>query len=287
MYSISLGINTFCFGLCARLWEYSCCSVAQLCPSLWDPMDCSMPDFPVVHWVFSDLCLLNRWCHPIVSFAVVPFSSCPRSFPTSGSFPMSWLFASGGQRIGASASVSVLPMDVQGWFPLGLTVLISSQESSPAPHFYSISCLVLSHLYDPNSHPYMTTEKPFSSVQSLSHVRFFVTPWTAAHQASLSITNSQSLPKLMSTESVMPSNHLILCLPFSSCPQSFLASGSFPMSQLFESGGQSIGASASASALPMNVQGWFPLGLTGLISWLSKGFSSIFSSTTVWTQNLP
>ena len=86
-----------------------------------DRMDCSMPDFPVVHWVFSDLCLLNRWCHPIVSFAVVPFSSCPRSFPTSGSFPMSWLFASGGQRIGASASVSVLPMNIQGWYSLGLT----------------------------------------------------------------------------------------------------------------------------------------------------------------------
>ena len=183
-----------------------------------DRMDCSMPDFPVVHWVFSDLCLLNRWCHPIVSFAVVPFSSCPRSFPTSGSFPMSWLFASGGQRIGASASVSVLPMDVQGWFPLGLTVLISSQESSPAPHFYSISCLVLSHLYDPNSHPYMTTEKPFSSVQSLSHVRFFVTPWTAAHQASLSITNSYSLLKLMSIQSVMPSTILPFVTRFTSSP---------------------------------------------------------------------
>ena len=89
--------------------------------------------------------------------------------------------------------------------------MISSQESSPAPHFYSISCLVLSHLYDPNSHPYMTTEKPFSSVQSLSHVRFFVTPWTAAHQASLSITNSYSLLKLMSIELVITSTHLVLC----------------------------------------------------------------------------
>ena len=69
--------------------------------------------------------------------------------------------------------------------------------------------------------------------------------------------------------------------PISSCPQSFPASGTFPMSQLFKSGGQSIGASASPSVLPMNIQGWIPLGLTGLISLLSKGFSTVFSNTTV------
>ena len=91
-------------------------------------------------------------------------------------------------------------------------------------------------------------------VQSLSRGRLFGTPWTAARQASLSITTFQSLLKLMSTEQVMPSNHLILCGPFSSCPQSFPASGSFQMSQLFASGGQSIGASASISVLPMNIQ---------------------------------
>ena len=72
--------------------------------------------------------------------------------------------------------------------------------------------------------------------------------------------------------------------PFSSCPQSFPASGSFPMSQIFTSAGQSIGGSASASVLPMNIQGWFPLGLTGLISLLSKGLSRVFSSTTVQTH---
>ena len=119
------------------------------------------------------------------------------------------------------------------------------------------------------------------AVQSLSCVRLFATSRTAAHQASLSFTISWSLLKLMSMESVMPSNQLILCRPFSFCLQSFPASGSFPVSQLFTSGGQSIGASASASILPMNIQGWFPLGLTGLISLLSKGFSRIFSSTTV------
>ena len=89
---------------------------------------------------------------------------------------------------------------------------------------------------------------------SRSAVSNSVTPWTSACQASRSITNSQSLLKLMSIELVMSSNHLILCHPFSSCLQSFPASVSFPMSQFFESGGQSIGASASALVLPMNIQ---------------------------------
>ena len=87
----------------------------------------------------------------------------------------------------------------------------------------------------------------FTSVLSLSHVWLFATPWTAARQASVSFTNSWSLLKLMSVESVMPSNHLILCCPLSSHLQSFLASGSFQMSQLFPSGGQSIGVSFSIS----------------------------------------
>ena len=121
----------------------------------------------------------------------------------------------------------------------------------------------------------------FSSVQSLSRVRLFVTPWIAAHQASLSITNSQSPPKLMSIESVMPSSHLILCCPLLSCPQSLPASGSFSMSQLFASGGQSTGVSASASVLPMKTQDWSPLEWTGWISLQSKGLSRVFSNTTV------
>ena len=116
-----------------------------------------------------------------------------------------------------------------------------------------------------------------SSDQLLSRVWLFVTPWTAACLASLS-TNSWSLPKLISTELVMPSNHLILCRPFSSCLQSFPASESFLMSQLFAFG-QNIGA--SASVLPMNIQCWFPLGLTGWISLQSKGLSRVFSTTTI------
>ena len=112
----------------------------------------------------------------------------------------------------------------------------------------------------------------FISVQSLSRVWLFATPWIAARQVSLSITNSRSLPKLMSIESVMPSSHLILCRPLLLLPPSLPASGSFPMGQLFTWGGQSIGVSASASVLPMNTQDW-SLGWTGWISLQSKGLS--------------
>ena len=107
---------------------------------------------------------------------------------------------------------------------------------------------------------------PFSSVQSLSHVRLFTIPWIAARQASLSITNSRSLPKLTYIKSVMPSSHLILCHPLLLLPSIFPASGSFQISQFFASGDQSIGVSASTSVLSMNTQDWPPLGWTGWIS---------------------
>ena len=109
-------------------------------------------------------------------------------------------------------------------------------------------------------------------VQSLSRVWHFGIPWTAAHQASLSFIISWTLLKLMSVELVMPSNRFILCRPLLLLPSIFPAPGSFPRSQFFTSGGQRIGVSASTSVLPMNIQSWFPLGRTGLISWLSKGF---------------
>ena len=95
------------------------------------------------------------------------------------------------------------------------------------------------------------------------------------------LPNSWSLFKLMFIKSEMLYNHLILCHPLLLLPSSFPSTGSFPMSQFITSGGQSIGASISASALPMNIQDWFPLGLTGLISLLFKGLSRIFSNTTV------
>ena len=120
----------------------------------------------------------------------------------------------------------------------------------------------------------------FSSVQPLNHLWLFATPWIAARQASLSITNSRSSLKLTSIESVMPSSHLILCHPLLLLPPiPPKASESFPMSQLFAWGGQSTGVSALASFLPKNTQGWSPLELTGWISLKSKGLSRVFSNT--------
>ena len=121
----------------------------------------------------------------------------------------------------------------------------------------------------------------FLVVHSLSHVQRFATPWTAASQVSLSFTVSWSQLTFMSIESMMLSNHLILCYPLLLWPSIFPRIKVFSMSQLFTSGGQSIGVSASASVLPMNIQGLFPLGLTGLISLLSKGHLRVFTSTTV------
>ena len=107
------------------------------------------------------------------------------------------------------------------------------------------------------------------------------TSWTAARQASMSITRSQSLLKLITIELVMPSNLSSSVVPFSSHLQSFPASGSFQMSQFFPTGGQSIRVSAAASVLPMNIQDWFPLRWTVWISMLSKGLSRVFSTNTV------
>ena len=133
--------------------QFSCSAVSN---SLW-PKDCSMPGLPVhqqlleftqtpVHWVGDAI----QPSYPLSS----PFSSCLQSFPISGSFPVSWLFISGGWSIGASASASVLPMNIQDWFPLGLTGLSpcslkDSQESSPTPQFKSINSSVFSLLHGP------------------------------------------------------------------------------------------------------------------------------------------
>ena len=129
--------------------------------------------------------------------SVIPISSCLHSFPASGSFPVSQLFASGGQSIRFSASASVLPVNIQDWFPLLLLFCL----------FVFARCFYWCY--------------QFSSVQSLSHVRLLVTAWTAACQGSLSITNCWNLPKPMSTELVMPSNHPILCCPLLLLPSIF------------------------------------------------------------------
>ena len=114
----------------------------------------------------SNSCPLSRWCHPTVSSSVIPFCSCPQSFPASGSFPMSQLFASGGQSIGASGSASVLPVNIQDWFPLGWTGWIFLQGRSlqgtlnSLPPHHSSKASVLRHsafFMVQLSHPYMTT----------------------------------------------------------------------------------------------------------------------------------
>ena len=111
-------------------------SSVELLSRVWlcDPMDCSMTGFPAHHHQLPELaqnsCLLSRWCHLTILFSVIPFSSCLQSFPALGSFPVSQFFTSGGQSIGVSASASVLPMNIQDWFPLGLTSLISLQSKS-------------------------------------------------------------------------------------------------------------------------------------------------------------
>ena len=114
--------------------------------------------------VHPSSCPLSRWCHPTISSSVIPFSSCLQSFPASGSFPMSQIFASGGQTIGVSALTSVLPMNTQDWSPLGWTGWISLQSKGLSRVFSNTTVqkhqfLVLSFLYSQLSHPYMTTGK--------------------------------------------------------------------------------------------------------------------------------
>ena len=124
-------------------------------------------------------------------------------------------------------------------------------------------------------------EWQISSVQSLSRVWLFATPWTAACQASLSFTITQRLFKLMSIESMMPSNHLILYCPLLLPPSIFPSIRVFSNDSVFCIRWPSIGVSASTSVLPKNIQGWSPLGWTGWITLQSKGLSRVFSNTTV------
>ena len=129
-------------------------SCVQLFATPWTAAHQASLSFTISPRLCSNSCPLSQWRHPTISSSVVPFSSCLQSFTSSGSFPKTQFFASGGQSIAASASASVLPMNIQDWFPLGPTGLISlqsrdSQESSPAPQFKSISSLALSFLYGP------------------------------------------------------------------------------------------------------------------------------------------
>ena len=144
-----------------------CCLVAKLCLTPCNPMNCSTPGFPVLHLPeLAQTRPLSRWYHPIISSSVVHFSSYLLSFPASGSFPVSQLFASGGQSTGALALASVLPMNIQGLFPLGLTVWISLQSKGGLSRVFS-STAVWKHQFLQRSaffmvqlsHPYMTAGK--------------------------------------------------------------------------------------------------------------------------------
>ena len=128
--------------------QFSCSLVSDF---LWphEPQHTKPPYSSPTAGVYPNSCPLSWWCHPTVASSIVPFSSCLRSFPASGSFPMSQFFTSGGQRIGVSASASVLPMNIQDRFPLGLTGLISLQSKGFSSVFKSISFSVLSFLYSP------------------------------------------------------------------------------------------------------------------------------------------
>ena len=138
-------------------------SVGQLCLTLCDPMNRSMPGLPVHHQL-SNSCPSSRWCHPTISSSVVPFSSFPQSFPASGYFQMRQFFTSGGQSIGVSASTSVLQMNTQGWSPLEWTGWISLQSKGLSRvlqhHSSKASILRCSAFFIVQVwHPYMTTGK--------------------------------------------------------------------------------------------------------------------------------
>ena len=116
-FYILLGLS-FSIFLLSKLVQFS--SVAQSCLTLCDSMNCTTPGLPV-HYQFLESHPWSQWCHPMISSSVIPFFSCPQSFPASGSLQMNQLFSSGGQSIGVSASISVLPMNIQDWFPSGWT----------------------------------------------------------------------------------------------------------------------------------------------------------------------
>ena len=221
--------------------------------------------------ICSNSCPSNQWWHPTILTSVSSFSSCPQSFPAAGSFSMSQLFKSGDQNIGVSASASVIPMSIQGWFPLGLTVP-EMRRRIKSIYFKLIKMYYIKFQF------YIFSDQ-FISVQSLNPVWLFVTHGLqhARHQC------PSATPGVYSNLCPLsPCCHPTISssvIPFSSCLQSSPASGPFPMSQLFTSGGQSI--RVSASVLPTNIQDWFPLGWSGWISFQSKGLSSIFSNTTV------
>ena len=183
----------------------SCCSTSKSCPTPWPPglQHSRLLSPPLSPEVCSSSYPLSWWCYLTISSSAVPFSSCPQSFPASGSFPVSRLFTSGGQSMGASASATVLPMNMQGWFPLGLTGLISLQRTLKSflqHHTSKASILQCSAFFMVQlSHPYMTTGKTIA-----------LTIWTF-------------VSKVISLLFNMLSKFVIAFLPRSKCLFNFMA----------------------------------------------------------------
>ena len=193
---------------------------------------------------------------------------------------MRQLFTSDGQSFGVSASTAVLPMNIQDWFPLGWTGWISLQSKGLSRVFSNTTVKSIN-----SSALSLLTSIHAAAAKSLQSCLTLCAPWTAARQAILSITNSQSLLKLMSIESVMPSNHLILCHPLLFLPSIFPSIRVFPNESVLHIRWPKFW-SFSFSISPSNeYQEWFPLGWTGWISLQSKGLSRVFSNTTVKSIN--
>ena len=269
-----------------HVFLFSCCSVSKSCLSLWDPMDCSTPGSPVLHYPPEFAQIHVHWIGDTIQSS---HSLLPPLFPFAFNLsqhqgPFQWVGSShqAAKSFGASASASVLPMNIQGWFPLGLTGLIS--------------LLSKLHLWIKSNVSFITWISLFIiSVKILSQVYSI---WSVSQFSHSVMSDSlrphglqQARPPCPSpTPGVYSDSHPLSqwCHPTISssavcfsCPQTFPASGSFQMSHLFASGDHSIGVSASASVFPMHIQDWFPLGWTGWISLQSKGLSRVFSNTTV------
>ena len=168
---------------------------------LCDPMNCSTPGFPVLQClarVCSTSYPLSCWCHPTIPFSVTPFPSCPQSFPASGSFPVSGLFASSGQSFGASASAYVLLMNIQGWFPFGLTGLISllSKGLKSLLQHHSLKASILRHsvfFIVQLSHPCITTGKTIALTRQTFVSKVMSLVFYTGHMFYLNLTRKVNL----------------------------------------------------------------------------------------------
>ena len=177
--------------------------------------------------------------------------------------------------------MSKYPSSFSMSLPLSLQLFVSPLIQNIDTHIHILYTYAYNFIFFIYMYIYIPLYTCISSVQLLSRVHLFATPQTTARQASLSVANSRNLLKLMSITSVMPSNHLFLCRPLLVPPSIFPSIRVFSNESILHISGVGVGVSASASGLPMNIQDWFPLGLTGWISLQSKRLSRVLSNTTV------